>query len=91
VSHTSNTYRTNGEISHDIDDNELQYLTPHTHKGLLDCDGIVDRTQVDKMYVLIKSVNLKGKEKLYFIGTTEIVKRRAEGICDAIKLLALTE
>lgn len=51
----------------------------------LRCDGSVNRTQVDKMYVLIKSVNLKGEEKLYFIGATEIVKRGAEGICDAIK------
>lgn len=109
VSHTSNIYRTNGEISHDIDDNELQYLTPHTHNDLLDCvvksyrsefieefmdnsialslrcDGSVHRTQVDKMYVLIKSVNLKGEEKLYFIAETEIIKRGAEGICGAIK------
>lgn len=50
----------------------------------LHCDGSVDRTQIDKMYVLMKSITL-GEEKLYFFGAEEPVERGAKGMCDALK------
>jgi len=92
-----------------MDENELQYLTPHSHYDFLQCiveshrssfveeilndsfalslrcDGSVDRTQIDKMYVLIKSISLKGEEKLYFLGAAEPIERGAKGMFDALK------
>ncbi|XP_025204369.1 E3 SUMO-protein ligase KIAA1586-like isoform X1 [Melanaphis sacchari] len=109
VSQKANLFQLNGEVSNNIDDSELQYLTPHTHKDLLECivethqssfvedilnnslalslrcDGSVDRTQIDKMYVLMKSITLEGEEKLYFLGAEEPVERGAKGMCDALK------
>jgi len=98
-----------GEVSNNIDDSELQYLTPHTHRDLLKCivetnqssfvennhnnslalslrcDGSVDQTRIDKMYLLMKSITLEGEEKLYFLGAEEPIERGAKGMCDALK------
>lgn len=37
------------------------------------------------MYVLIKSISLKGEEKLYFLGAAEPIERGAKGMYDALK------
>jgi hypothetical protein len=51
----------------------------------LRCDGSIDRTQIDKIYVLIKVVNKSGKEEHFFLGTGEVCKRGAQGILEAIE------
>ncbi|KAF0710250.1 E3 SUMO-protein ligase KIAA1586-like, partial [Aphis craccivora] len=98
------SFCTNGDMTDTMDENEHQYLTPHSHYDFLQCiveshrssfveeilndsfalslrcNGSVDRTQIDKMYVLIKSISLKGEEKLYFLGAAEPIERGAKGL-----------
>lgn len=37
VSLRTNSFRANGEITDTIDENEFQYLTPHSHSDFLQC------------------------------------------------------
>lgn len=49
------------------------------------CDGSVDRTQIDKMYVMAKTVSKTGEENLYFLGEAEPTERGSVGMLDAVK------
>jgi len=49
------------------------------------CDGSVDRTQIDKIFVQLKSLNKMGKEEQYFLGAAEPEERGAKGICGAVE------
>ncbi|KAL4107180.1 hypothetical protein QTP88_017563 [Uroleucon formosanum] len=51
----------------------------------LRCDGSVDRSQIDKIYIILKTVSLKGVEEQYFLGAGQVEQRGAEGILDAIE------
>ena len=51
----------------------------------LRCDGSVDRTQVDKIFVMAKVVRDRGAEELYFLGVDECPKRGAEGLLMAVQ------
>ena len=48
-------------------------------------DGSVDRTQIDKMYVLAKVINLSGDAEQMFLGVAEPQTRGAVGVLDAVK------
>jgi len=60
-------------------------LISETISMSLRCDGSVDRSQIDKIYVIIKTVSLKGVEEQYLLGAGQVEKRGAEGILDAIE------
>lgn len=51
----------------------------------LRCDGSVARSQVDKMYVILKTVSLKGIEEQFFLGAGQVKQRGAEEILNAIE------
>jgi len=51
----------------------------------LRCDGSVDRSQIDTIYIILKTVSLKGVEEQYFLGAGQVEQRGAEGILDAIE------
>lgn len=51
----------------------------------LRCDGSVDRTNMDKIYVLAKIINSKGGLETLFIGVGEKTNRKADGLLDAVK------
>jgi hypothetical protein len=55
----------------------------------LRCDGSVDRSQIDKIYILIKVIDKSGKEDQYFIGAGLISKRGAQGILDAVEIASI--
>jgi len=81
--------------SNKVDELDLQYLTPYSHREFLSCivesrhelvakilldetlaislqcDGSVDRTQNDKLYVMANTVHRNGKTSLYFLGADE--------------------
>lgn len=48
-------------------------------------DGSVDRTQIDKIYVLLKIVNASGELETVFLGIGQKVKRGATGLYEATK------
>lgn len=48
-------------------------------------DGSVDRTQIDKIYILLKIVNRNGDLKTLFIGIGQQQKRGAVGLIEAVK------
>lgn len=50
----------------------------------LRCDGSIDRSQIDKIYVLGKIVNPKGELELLFLGVGEQKKQGAAGLLDAV-------
>jgi hypothetical protein len=51
----------------------------------LRCDGSVDRTQIDKLYVMIKALDANGEEHLYFLGADEPDERGSKGMCAALQ------
>lgn len=60
-------------------------LNSETISMSLRCDGSVDRSQIDKIYIILKTVSLKGVEEQYFLGAGQVELRSAEGILDAIE------
>ena len=50
----------------------------------LRCDGSVDRTQVDKIFVMAKAVTNIGEETQYFLGAAEPQQRGASGLLGAV-------
>lgn len=48
-------------------------------------DGSVDRTQIDKVYNLLKVVTKNGDLKTYFIGVGQQTKRKASGLMKAVQ------
>lgn len=48
-------------------------------------DGSVDRTQLDKIYVLLKIVNKSGEHETIFLGIGQKVTRGATGLFEAAK------
>jgi hypothetical protein len=48
-------------------------------------DGSVDRTQIDKIYVLAKSIDEKGESQQTFLGVAEPDQKGAVGIMNALK------
>lgn len=48
-------------------------------------DGSVDRTQVDKIYVMLKIITANGEKELIFLGIAEQNSRGAAGLFDAVK------
>lgn len=95
VSRVSNNFEYNksSNITNDAaQDMDFQYLTPASHKDILECiilshretfietlltkslamslrcDGSVDRSQIDKIYVLLKVVSKNGETNQYFFG-----------------------
>ena len=49
------------------------------------CDGSVDRTQIDKIFVMAKVVHHGGAENLYFLGVDECPQRGAKGLLMAVR------
>ncbi|KAL4122559.1 hypothetical protein QTP88_014865 [Uroleucon formosanum] len=60
-------------------------LISETISMSLRCDGSVDRSQIDKIYIILKTVSLKGVEEQYFLGAGQVEQRGAEGILDAVE------
>ena len=51
----------------------------------LRCDGSVDRTQVDKIFTMLKIIDKDADEKLLFVGAKEPEKTGAAGCLDTLK------
>lgn len=51
----------------------------------LRADGSVDLTQIDKIYVMAKIINMDGSKELVFIGISEQTESGASGLLDAVK------
>lgn len=51
----------------------------------LHCDGSVDRSQIDKIYIILKTVSLKGVEEQYFLGAGQVEQRGSEEILVTIE------
>ena len=51
----------------------------------LRCDGSVDRTQVDKLFTMLKIIDKDADEKLLFVGAKEPEKTGAAGCLDNLK------
>ena len=51
----------------------------------LRCDGSVDRTQIDKQFVIFKVVNKTGEEELYFLGAAEPTEGGTKGMYAALE------
>lgn len=51
----------------------------------LRCDGSVDRTQIDKIFTMSKTVSESGEEKLHFLGVAEPQERGAKGLLRAVE------
>lgn len=51
----------------------------------LRCDGSVDRTNIDKIYILAKLTNVDGKLETLFVGVGQQRKRGAEGLHETLK------
>lgn len=49
------------------------------------CDGSVDRTNLDKIYVIAKMVNIRGQLETMFIGVGEQKERGAQGLHECFK------
>ena len=49
------------------------------------CDGSVDRTQIDKLFVMANVVRSSGKQQLFFLGADEPTERGAKGMSEAVK------
>lgn len=45
----------------------------------------MDRTQVDKLFVMLKLINGSVKEELVFVGIEEPKERGTEGLLNAVK------
>ena len=50
----------------------------------LRCDGSVDRTQIDKIYLMAKAISKDGEENNIFLGAGEPKERGAQGVHNAI-------
>lgn len=48
-------------------------------------DGSIDRTHIDKIYVMLKVITKEGKPQLYFLGVGEQTERGAVGLMAAVK------
>ncbi len=51
----------------------------------LRCDGSVDRTQIDKIYVMAKAVSANGTADLFYLGAAEPEERGAKGLFNSVK------
>ena len=51
----------------------------------LRCDGSVDRTQIDKIYLMAKTISRDGKENNTFLGAGEPKERGAVGVHKTIR------
>ena len=63
-------------------------LSEHVKQAIalsLRCDGSVDRTQVDKLFVMLKIINDSAEEELVFVSAKEPSERGAEGLLNAVK------
>lgn len=47
-------------------------------------DGSVDRTQIDKIYIMLKIINANGMMELLFLGIGQQKKRRVAGMMEAV-------
>lgn len=48
-------------------------------------DGSIDRTQIDKIYVLLKLITKEGNNEWILLGVAEQTERKAEGLFKAVK------
>lgn len=48
-------------------------------------DGSVDRSQLDKIYIMLVIITARGKKELTFLGIAEQTERKAAGLFEAIK------
>lgn len=53
--------------------------------GSIRIDGSVDRTQIDKIYIMLKIITANGEKDLIFLGVSEQTIRGAAGLFDAVK------
>ena len=71
-----------------IVESDRQSLSQKIHNSIaisLRCDGSVDRTQVDKIYVLAKLITVSGDEDTIFLGAHEPETRGAHGVFNAVE------
>lgn len=53
--------------------------------GSIRINGSVDRTQIDKIYIMLKIITANGEKDLIFLGVSEQTIRGAAGLFDAVK------
>lgn len=51
----------------------------------LRCDGSIDKTQIDKIYTMVKTISKDGSDNLYFLGAAEPEERGAKGLLGAVQ------
>lgn len=68
----------------------IRKLTVDSLALSLRCDGSVDRTQIDKIYVMAKVISKRGYEENYFLGASEPTERGAEGVLNAVETACIT-
>ncbi|CAB4039605.1 E3 SUMO- ligase KIAA1586-like isoform X4 [Paramuricea clavata] len=67
-----------------IDRNSLASKMSNSLAISLRCDGSVDRTQIDKIYLMAKAISRDGKENNIFLGAGEPKERGAVGVHKAM-------
>lgn len=76
------------ELLHTIVRSDKESLKNKLKKAIacsLRIDGSIDRTQVDKIYTMLKIIRADGKMELIFLGVGKQISRGATGLFDAVK------
>lgn len=69
----------------DSDKGNLRSKLKTSKAASIRIDGSVDRTQIDKIYVLLKIITADGEKELLFLGIAEQTSRGANGLFEAVK------
>lgn len=64
---------------------QLNKILSDSLANSLRCDGSVDRTQIDKIYTMLKIITKEGLDKLFFLGAAELEERGADGLLNAVQ------
>ena len=82
------TPKSHFELLKCIVESDRQSLSQKIHNSIaisLRCDGSVDRTQIDKIYVLAKLITMTGDEETVFLGAHEPETRGAQGVFNVVE------
>ena len=82
------TPKSHFELLKCIVESDRQSLSQKIHNSIaisLRCDDSVDRTQIDKIYVLAKLITMTGDEETVFLGALEPETRGVQGVFSAVE------
>lgn len=66
--------------------NEFKEKIANSRSCSIHIDGSVDRSQIDKIYMLLKIINENGELETLFIGIGQQTQRGAKGLMEAVKV-----